>query len=379
MATKVSDISKKELVTPSKPNETQDSKENTHHKVLVSDCHFYVKTDRAKASLITKDQGHGFNVFYNGDINIQTGSPKQGYGKLNIASHGGQIVNTGPVVVERTGSSKSPGQGEGSSTSTNAVDDIDAYHEINWGNAVSNTHGSQHIIADHLVLEGISSLTLKSGGEIFIEGAKLISNTGSDLWVTDAREAQIAGRDEVRCKEDVLLQTDPRASTNIIGLGHINRFIKGDYKTWIGGVSDQQYMGGPPTSLPLVKNRTAGLNIGVKLGNLLTTVTAGSLTNITGAGAMINTVGGLYTVTAGLDISVSSPKGIGIAAGLDMPGLDAGKLTLTGLNSVGVSATTGTADITGNKGVNVTATTGDAAIKAPAGKVDLDGLYIYLN
>ena len=59
MATKVSDISKKELVTPSKPNETQDSSENTHHKVLVSDCHFYVKTDRAKASLISKI----FNVF----------------------------------------------------------------------------------------------------------------------------------------------------------------------------------------------------------------------------------------------------------------------------------------------------------------------------
>ena len=123
--------------------------------------------------MITKDQGHGFNVFYNGDVNIQTGSPKQGYGKLNIASHGGQLVKTGPVVVERTGSSKSPGQGEGSSTSTSAVDDIDAYHEINWGNAVSNTHGSQHIIADHLVLEGISSLTLKSGGEIFI-GLSLI-------------------------------------------------------------------------------------------------------------------------------------------------------------------------------------------------------------
>ena len=138
-------------------------------------------------------------------------------------------------------------------------------------------------------------------------------------------------------------------------------------------------MGGPPVGIPLVKNRVAGLNIGVKLGNLLTTVTAGSLTNITGAGAMINTVAGLYTTTAGMDISISSPKGIGIAAGLDMPGLDAGKLTLSAIKQVDVSSTANSVDITGKTGVSVTATTGDAAIKAPAGKVDLDGLYIYLN
>lgn len=379
MTTKVTEISEKELVSPSKPDETQDLKSNTHNKVLLSDCHFHIKTDRSKCSLVSKDQGHGINIFHNGDINIQTGSPRHGYGKLNVASHGGQIVKTGPVWVERVGSSKSPGQGEGSSTSASAVDDIEAHSEINWGNATCNTHGTQSIIADHLVLEGISSLTLKSGGEIFIEGAKLISNTGSDLWVTDAREAQIGGRDEVQCKEDVLLQTDPRASSNIIGLGHINRYIRGDYKSWVGGVGDQQYMGGPPVGIPLVKNRVAGLNIGVKLGNLLTTVTAGSLTNITGAGAMINTVAGLYTTTAGMDISISSPKGIGIAAGLDMPGLDAGKLTLSAIKQVDVSSTTNSVDITGKTGVNVTATTGDAAIKAPAGKVDLDGLYIYLN
>ena len=54
--------------------------------------------------------------------------------------------------------------------------------------------------------------------------------------------------------EETSIQFDPRANQTIVSPGHISRIIAGDYKQYIGGVSNITAAGGT-FAVPLVKDR----------------------------------------------------------------------------------------------------------------------------
>ena len=95
------------LVQPTTENETQPSTGNTFKIVEINNQKFTVRTDIKGTFLGTKDYGHGINIFQNGNINIQTAGKEFGNGKLVTISRGGQIIKSGPTVIERTGFKKS--------------------------------------------------------------------------------------------------------------------------------------------------------------------------------------------------------------------------------------------------------------------------------
>jgi hypothetical protein len=66
--------------------------------------------------------------------------------------------------------------------------------------------------------------------------------------------------------EETSVQFDPRASQNIVSPGHVNWSILGDYKQWVGGVS-QTIIAGKPSIPPLVKDRLNSYSVKTILGN----------------------------------------------------------------------------------------------------------------
>ena len=363
MATlKTKEFFNKELVSPSTPDETNDTNGDTEHKVLVNDPKFTIRTDRKTCFIGNKLWGHGFHVMNNGNIHIQAGPKRWGNGKIVTISRGGQITKTGPCEVERSGYRKSFLQ-EGVED-----DQIIAYEETNSGNVTQTTDGTLRINATNIRIEAADTLELIAGDQIVLQSkGRINQNTGAYVSTFDTKKEVGSTKAEIKVPQRIMTSNDPRSSDDIVIAGHVNRRFGGDYSAEIGGISGHFIQGNKALpGVPLVLNRSFGLHIGlnapsVGFGGLNIKSLTGAMNLIAGAtmtldsGALFNlkTVG-LTNINSGGDISMSSAKGIGIASGnLALP-----------------SATAGDINIRAKK---------DVVIAAPSGAIDMDATFIYLN
>ena len=334
-------------VSPTTPDETNDTNGDTEHKVLVNDPKFTIRTDRKTCFIGNKLWGHGIHVFNNGNINIQAGPKRWGNGKIVTISRGGQITKTGPCEVERSGFRKSFLQ-EGVED-----DQIIAYEETNSGNVISNTDGTVTINATNIRIEAADTLELIAGDQIILQSkGRINQNTGAYVSTFDTKKEVGSTKAEIKVPQRIMTSNDPRSSDDIVIAGHVNRRFGGDYRVEAGGISATYIMGNKALpGVPLVLNRSVGLHIGLTapsagFGGINIESKAGTVDLKAGvdmkmaAGALYNvTTGGLTNFVSGGDINMSSPKGIGIAAGLSVPSLNAGDVNIRALKDVNINAT----------------------------------------
>ena len=334
------------LVQPTTENETQPSTGNTFKIVEINNQKFTVRTDIKGTFLGTKDYGHGINIFQNGNINIQTAGKEFGNGKLVTISRGGQIIKSGPTVIERTGFKKSFLQ-EGED------EKIIAAEELNYGDVLEETHGTHTIKADNIVIDATDTLIIKGPGGITIDTnalLKLISADTNEEYVTKTEEGE---KLEHKVQERLMTSNDVRSSDNIVISGHINRRIGGDYDMDIGGVSATRIEGNKALKgVPLVLNRLYGLHIGLDapsagFGGMNIKSKSGSIKIEAGtdlqlkADALFNisSTAGLGTISTGANLNLKSATGIAMTSGgLSIPSLVDSDITIKSKNNVAIEA-----------------------------------------
>ena len=335
------------LVQPTTENETQSSTGDTFHRVLINNEYFTIRTDIKGAFLGGKNFGHGIHVFENGNINIQTGPKQFGNGKLVTICRGGQIIKSGPTIIERTGYKKSFLQ-EGED------EKIIAAEETNYGDVLQETIGGTHTIkADNIVIDAQDTLIIKGPGGITIDTnalLKLIAADISEEYVTKTEEGQ---KLEHKVQERKMTSSDVRSSDNIVISGHINRRIGGDYDMDVGGISATHIMGNKALKgVPLVINRVYGLHIGLNapsagFGGMNIESKTGSVKINAGvdlqlsANALfdIKSTTGLGNISTGANLNLKSATGIAMTSGgLSLPSLIDNDITIKSQNDVVIDA-----------------------------------------
>ena len=341
-------------------DEVQDSTGDTFHSVLLNNKVFTIRTDRRSTFLGSKLIGHGLHIFENGNVQIQAGPKKDGNGKFNVVSRGGQIIKTGPTVVERKGFKKSFLQKD-------YPDEVIAAEETNYGDVVQRTHGTLRIKATNIIFEADDTMAIEVGDTLTLAAkGSIFQNTGRYTSLFNVKDER-GDRAKIKVLQRIMEGNDPRGSDDIVIAGHVNRRFGGDYSVDVGGISSTVILGNKALpGVPLVLNRSVGLHIGLTapsagFGGVNIESKTGAMNLLAGAnmaltaGALFNvTTGGLTDIKSGGDISMSSTKGIGLASGgLSVP-----------------SATVGDINIRAAKDVKITAT---------AGAIDMDATFIYLN
>ena len=334
------------LIEPSTENETQPSTGDTFHNVLLNNKTFTIRTDRKGAFLGGKNYGHGIHVFENGNIQLQTGPKDKGAGKFITISRGGQLIKTGPTVMERTGFKKSFLQ-EGE------TEKIIAAEELNYGDVVQETYGTHTIKADNIVIDASDTLILKGPGGITIDTTALLKLVAADIseeYVTKTEEGE---KLEHKVQERQMTSSDVRSSDNIVISGHINRRIGGDYDMDIGGISATRIQGNKALKgVPLVLNRLYGLHIGLNapsagFGGMNIESKTGSVKINAGvdlqlsANALFNisSTAGLGTISTGANLNLKSATGIAMTSGgLSIPSLIDDDITIKSKNNVVIEA-----------------------------------------
>ena len=334
------------LVQPTTENETQPSTGNTFKIVEINNQKFTVRTDIKGTFLGTKDYGHGINIFQNGNINIQTAGKQFGNGKLVTISRGGQIIKSGPTIIERTGYKKSFLQ-EGED------EKIIAAEEINYGDVLEETYGTHTIKADNIVIDAQDTLIIKGPGGITIDTTALLKLVAADIneeYVTKTEEGE---KLEHKVQERLMTSNDVRSSDNIVISGHINRRIGGDYDLDIGGVSATRIEGNNALKgVPLVLNRLYGLHIGlnapsVGFGGMNITSKTGKITIDAGtdlklkANALfdISSTLGLGTISTGANLNLKSTTGIAMTSGgFSFPSFVSNDIKIKSANDIVIDA-----------------------------------------
>ena len=334
------------LIEPNTENETQPSTGNTFHNVLLNNKTFTIRTDRKGAFLGGKNYGHGIHVFENGNIQLQTGPKDKGAGKFITISRGGQLIKTGPTVMERTGFKKSFLQEE-------ETEKIIAAEELNYGDVVQETYGTHTIKADNIVIDASDTLILKGPGGITIDTTALLKLVAADIseeYVTKTEEGE---KLEHKVQERLMSSTDIRSSDNIVISGHINRRIGGDYDMDIGGISATRIQGNKALKgVPLVLNRLYGLHIGLNapsagFGGMNIESKTGSVKINAGvdlqlsAKALFNisSTAGLGTISTGANLNLKSKTGIAMTSGgLSIPSLIDNDITIKSKNNIIIDA-----------------------------------------
>lgn len=334
------------LIKPVTDDETQPSTGDTFHNVLLNNKTFTVRTDRKGAFLGGKNFGHGIHVFENGNIQVQTGPKDKGAGKFVTISRGGQIIKTGPTVMERTGFKKSFLQ-EGE------TEKIIAAEELNYGDVVQETYGTHTIKADNIVIDASDTLIFKGPGGITIDTTALLKLVAADIseeYVTKTEEGE---KLEHKVQERLMTSNDVRSSDNIVISGHINRRIGGDYDMDVGGVSATRIQGNKALKgVPLVLNRLYGLHIGLNapsagFGGMNIESKTGSVKINAGvdlqlsAKALFNisSTAGLGTISTGANLNLKSATGIAMTSGgLSLPSLIDNDITIKSQNDIVIDA-----------------------------------------
>ena len=355
----------KPLQRPNIDDEIQDISGDTFHRVLLNSPDFTIRTDRRTTFLGDKNVGYGMHVLKNGNIQMQAGPKTTGNGKFNIVSRGGQIIKTGPTVIERRGFKKSFLQKD-------YPDEIIAAEETNYGDVTEVTHGTLRIKATNIILEAVDTFAIEAGDSLTVHTkGSIIQNTGRYESSFDTKE-EFGDRAKIKVLQRLMEGNDPRGSDDIVIAGHVNRRFGGDYSADVGGISSTAILGNKALpGVPLVKNRSHGLHIGltapsVGFGGVNIDSRTGAMNLLAGAnmkmsaGALFNlTTIGLTSINSGADLNMSSAKAIGIASG----GLAA------------PSGALGDVKIRAAKDVIIKAGAGEAGV----GAIDMDATFIYLN
>ena len=359
MSTTWSKFAEQDIAKPTVSDEQQELVYDGHHKVLLTDCTFTITTDELGAFVGNKVQGHGFHVSNNGDMYAICGSKRQGGGFYNLVSRGGQLVKTGPVVVERSKSRTHPSK-----------DKEFCYSETNIGDWTNETKGHINISGLTTTISAQDSLVLKVGESsiVLTAGDVKINSPGYKL-TTDLMYETVFGRRQIISSEDVKYQYDPRASNNIVSAGHIRYGIGGDLDLDIGANARMYVWNLPPIGIGIPGiNRAFSLDAkflgNVSVNAILGAIDMKTLTafNVDAGGASLIKTGGLTQIVSGGNVGITSPMGVGIVAGLpDMPSFIPGKFSAKGTLGVEIVS--------------------DTSMKIEAGtELDLRaGLMIYLN
>jgi len=348
--------------------------QDTEYTVLINGEKIIFTTDKFGASLVDKLEGHGLHIQQNGDVAIISGSGGKGKacgGRLLINTKNGQLTKSGPIYQEVSASANGPGE-SGSKTNGGSGNSEVAYSGSFSGDHETEVQGTKYIKARDIVLDATDTLTIK-GTKVIVAADEWLEDTGLQKTRVDTVEEEVTSQRTSEVKEDTSQQYDGRASQNVVGSGHINQTIRGDYQLQVDGIADIQVMA-RQVAAPLVSRMgNIGLNIGV---------------NGAKYGARLD-VSSFIDIRAGHDgnISLSSEKGIHLDTVVRM--VDNGVVgTAAAKGEIKIDAADGFNVKAVKEDINIEATTGDISIKstaknvkveAPAGNFDVTALKIYLN
>ena len=151
------------------------------------------------------------------------------------------------------------------------------------GNMVVDASGDSVVVRgnDITIIAG-NMLTLK-GMQVNIDannGAGAINMYGGIVQtVTDTKNDFVMGQAKLRNFGEITdVQYDPRGTSNIISMGHINRKVLGDYELWSAGVMSYKAAGGLKM-IPLVFDRTDTFKVTTGVGNVAIDPTGSFLVN----------------------------------------------------------------------------------------------------
>ena len=140
------------------------------------------------------------------------------------------------------------------------------------GNMVVDASGDGVVVRGHdITIIAGNMLTLK-GMQVNIDannGAGAINMYGGIVQtVTDTKNDFVMGQAKLRNFGEITdVQYDPRGTSNIISMGHINRKVLGDYELWSAGVMSYKAAGGLKM-IPLVFDRTDTFKVTTGVGNV---------------------------------------------------------------------------------------------------------------
>ena len=295
----------------------------------------------------------GISIQKNGDIIILSGSGGKGKacaGRLLVNTKNGQLIKSGPIVIEATAKRSSP-INDGSTT-TKDVDQV-AYSGDFSGDYEMEVQGTYYLKARDIVLDATDTLTLK-GTKVIVAADEWVEDTGLHKSIVNSVDQVVTSQKSATTMEETSFQYDPRASVNVVSGGSMNIKAVGDISLGATGVMETLILG-KPVSVPLVTiSRESAYSVKTKL--LPISLDAATLCSIKAAAA--------FSVIAGANAS--------IVAG--------GHANITGGIGASIIAATGGASMTATTGnVDITAMTGNVSAKAPAGNFDVMALKIYLN
>lgn len=299
-------------------------------------------------------QSTGAVFIVTGEKNVEKGPAS---GKLCIHTHGQQQKHEHRTDIEY-----------------NCGDDSEeALNVIAYGDVVEQAYGSErHIKAQKIIITAEEELILVGKSEVKIQAG---SNGGGAIQMYASSIEKVANNDKevitgqkmvFGAGEQTSVQFDPRSSQNIISPGHINWKVLGDYKQWVGGVS-QTIVAGSPVATPLIKDRTS---------TYATTATIGNMS--------INAVSGIFNAIASTSANIISAGTAKIEGTTSSSILSAGSVNVTGTTSTSI-ASTGTLDLNGGANTNITSagttniTSGAAVNITGVGNVNIKGALIFLN
>ena len=309
-------------------------------------------------------------TFHNdGRITVMTGTrdPNLGAssGRLNINTFGGLHTHKGKVNMTFS---------EGTETKSKTSDG-QALNIYCSGDYIEQTEGAErHIIAKIIRIEATEELVLK-GGSVKIQSDSDIEMAGSAINTLQVNRKDIVLGQKMSfgAGEDTSIQFDPRANHVIATLGHVSHLLAGDYKQYIGGVSNQT-IGGMILSAPMVLDRSASYNIKTVLGNTNFTTVGGAYISTSGVATTI-AAGAAFTATAGGAASMIAGGAANVVAGAQVGITAATAATMTAGGAATVTAG-GAALVSAGAAVAITAV-GDVSMTGA--NVRLTGALIYLN
>ena len=366
-------------------NENEDgtsAEENldTEYTVLINGEKIILTTDKFGTSLVDKLEGHGLHVQQNGDIAIISGKGGKGKacgGRLLINTKNGQITKSGPIVQDVTADSKSSTEDDGSIDSKDAGNSQVAYSGSFSGDYVVEIQGEQYVKARDIVLDATDTLTLR-GTKIIVQADEWVEEKGLEKSKVDNVEEEITSQRTSEVKEDTAKQYDTRATQNVVGSGHINQRVKGDYQLLVDGIANIQVMANQVTAPLVQRNGNLGLMIGV------------NSSKGQAYGIRLSAASFLDFAAGSGNISLSTARGIHLDTQVmeTDQGIDGADTTAAGIGEIKFDAAKGFNVKSWKEDINIEAKIGDIGIKstkgnvkvdAPAGDFDVYALKIYLN
>ena len=260
-------------------------------------------------------QNNGSIVIVTGEKNVEKGASS---GKLCIHTHGQQQKHEQVTHIEY-----------------NCGDDgHEALNIIAYGDIVEEATGSErHIKAQKIVITAEEELFLIGKSQVFIQagsngGGTIQMSAGTIEQVVDNKKDIIFGQKMTfGAGEETSVQFDPRASQNIVSPGHVNWSILGDYKQWIGGIS-QTVIAGKPSVPPLIKARDTSYSVNTVIGGVSIKATDAIVT--TAGGAIVSAATGASTMTSTGPMVVGSTGLMTIAGGGNVTMSAVGNVVITG-------------------------------------------------